>query len=516
MRLATLRQFVTPRRVAGVLLALGVVLRLRDYLVCRSLWLDEAMLARNLVDRPIAGLLRPLDHNQGAPVGFLLVQKLTILLLGPSEWSLRLVPLALGVWSLFLFAGLVRRLVGPTAALAGLALFALAPALAMASSKQYGVDVWSALVLLTLTLRLMERGYRRADYALLAGAGAGLIWVSHPAPVMLASAGSVLVLTHVASRQWANAVAAMTAAGGWLASFAWNYLACTRHLHANSYLAAYWQDGFPPSGATAPEHLAWLGQALLGSLEPHVKGQRFLACALLTLGAAGLRRSPRRLGLLALPVLVSLALAAAGLLPFLGRLILFLVPFYYMLIAAGLDALLQARGRLPRGAGLAALLVLLWQPGLDVRRQLFRPLRWEETRDALAYISGRARPGDVLFVHPNATHTFAFYERFYPMRGLHVVRALPQEAGEALQQLRGLPDGARVWVLHSEMRDAACPIAPLARQQVLDALAARRDRLDGCVAPGVTADLFSPSRDGAEPVSERPDAAMTQLFVDAP
>lgn len=54
----------------------GIYMRVKTYLFNRSLWLDEASLALNIVTRGFWNLLNPLDHNQGAPVGFLLATKL--------------------------------------------------------------------------------------------------------------------------------------------------------------------------------------------------------------------------------------------------------------------------------------------------------------------------------------------------------------------------------------------------------------------------------------------------------
>src|SRR5881392_4485369 len=65
-------------RIAKALIALGIVLRLARYLANRSLWLDEVLLARNILDRSFTGLLAPLDLNQAAPIGFLMLQKLAV------------------------------------------------------------------------------------------------------------------------------------------------------------------------------------------------------------------------------------------------------------------------------------------------------------------------------------------------------------------------------------------------------------------------------------------------------
>lgn len=64
----------------------------------RSLWLDEAMLSLNFVDKNFLELLRPLDRNQVAPIGYLFLVKFLFNVLGNSEFSLRL-------YSLFCYFG---------------------------------------------------------------------------------------------------------------------------------------------------------------------------------------------------------------------------------------------------------------------------------------------------------------------------------------------------------------------------------------------------------------------------
>jgi len=73
MTLQKILRKLSPEKVwlSGLIL-LGLVLRLRQYLLGRSVGLDEAMLALNIVGRDYAGLWKTLDYNQGAPVAFLL------------------------------------------------------------------------------------------------------------------------------------------------------------------------------------------------------------------------------------------------------------------------------------------------------------------------------------------------------------------------------------------------------------------------------------------------------------
>ena len=85
-----------------ILVVLGIVLRMQQYIANRSLWHDEANLALNLVNRSFGGLTQPLDFDQGAPIGFLLLEKLFIVLIGSQDYVLRLIPLLSGLLAVYL------------------------------------------------------------------------------------------------------------------------------------------------------------------------------------------------------------------------------------------------------------------------------------------------------------------------------------------------------------------------------------------------------------------------------
>ena len=64
---AKFRQWMNPRRVVWIIIGLGIILRLVQYLYNRSLWLDEASLALNVIEKSFSGLLQPLGYDQMAP-----------------------------------------------------------------------------------------------------------------------------------------------------------------------------------------------------------------------------------------------------------------------------------------------------------------------------------------------------------------------------------------------------------------------------------------------------------------
>ena len=150
---------VLPHFAAGLIILIGLALRLRQYLSGRSLWLDEAMLALNIVQRDFGGLLKPLDYDQGAPLGFLMLEKLTTSLLGNGELTLRLPSVIAGCLALLFFYLLLKRFLSPVGLLPALALFAISEQLIYYASelKQYTFDVFILLGLLLIFLHATQK-----------------------------------------------------------------------------------------------------------------------------------------------------------------------------------------------------------------------------------------------------------------------------------------------------------------------------------------------------------------------
>ena len=107
-----LKSFNKPEFLWSLLVATGIILRLRQYFVNRSLWVDEAMLAFNIVNRTFGALTLPLDFNQGAPIGFLFIEKFIILALGNQDYILRLFPIFSGVLSVYLIYRIAKECFG--------------------------------------------------------------------------------------------------------------------------------------------------------------------------------------------------------------------------------------------------------------------------------------------------------------------------------------------------------------------------------------------------------------------
>ena len=124
-------------------MGLGVFLRVIVYLSDRPFWMDEASLWGNLAGKPILDFSEPLAGDQLAPLGFLIAQRALMSVLGTSRYASRLLPLACGLISLFLFARLARRILPRRPALIALVLFSFSDDLIYYSSelKPYSLDL---------------------------------------------------------------------------------------------------------------------------------------------------------------------------------------------------------------------------------------------------------------------------------------------------------------------------------------------------------------------------------------
>ena len=324
----------------------GFVLRLRQYLANRSLWLDEAMLANNIVNRSFAGLFQPLDNNQGAPVGFLLLQKTVTLALGDSEYTLRLVPFLAGILSLALMFALTRRAAGAFAGNLALALFAFSPALIYYTFevKQYSSDVAIALALCLLYLKYERAEIRAKDSALLTLAGALAVWFSHPALFVLGGLGLTLFLPAVRAKDARKIVTLLFVAAAWSLSLGALYFVNLRPLASHQFFLDFWREGFLPHDLSA---WRWLGLSLhapfgdlLGLRTPYL-----VTAFLFLIGLVGLTRRFPRFGLFLLLVFFLTLLASfLTLYPFAGRMILFLAPALTLLLADGADLVADLTG----------------------------------------------------------------------------------------------------------------------------------------------------------------------------
>jgi len=398
-------RFVVPAA-AG----LGVALRLLAVLRQRPLWLDEAMLARPVVDRPLAALLTaPLPDAQVAPLGFLALQRLAVLALGTSETALRAVPLLASLLAIPLGIALARRTVPARAVPLAVLLLAVARPLVLyaAQAKPYASDVTVTLALTLAWVETRARGARPRDVAALAAVGAIAVWLSVPAILVLAG---LLAATAVVDRDPAGrGVRRRLAVGAllWAPSGALATWAVWHRVGAGDrrYLHQFWSSGYWRWPAETLRDAVWPLVAPASALDRLLVVPPGLVWLALVIGGLLAARSEPRAraaaALLAGPAIACGVAALAGAYPFADRLVLFLLPGALLLVAAAVAWVAAAS---PRAAALlgGALVVAQLVGAIAV------PVH-EDVRSLEYAVEARRAPTDAVYVYYGAGAAYAYY-----------------------------------------------------------------------------------------------------------
>jgi hypothetical protein len=394
-----------------------------EALLWRGLQLDEAMLYLNLAERSFAGLLAPLDWNQGGPILFLWIEKALVSAFGGSEAVLRLWPELMGTGALILFALWAWRRLRPIEAVAATALLAIGryPILYTVFAKQYSTDLCVGVALYFLIERVRVTPLSRPAYAAMLFAGAASVWLSHPSVFVIAGVGGTW-LVDAALRRDRNVLWRVGLFCGVSATaFLVEYALLLRNLTANQFLLDWWVEGFMPFPVTSLDDLLWFWNR--ANTVPRMFTTSVtlnMIPLLIVVGAVTLYRRDRMLlGLLFGPFLATLVASAAHKYPVHARLALFLYPALMAVIAVGSVASARFLARwIPAQAAVALLgLALLLPQTISVATALTTPVRDSDDRRLLEAVDARFQAGDCLLVHEEAWPIVAYYREDFAWKG---------------------------------------------------------------------------------------------------
>src|SRR5262249_38328913 len=203
-------------------------------------------------------------------------------------------------------------------------------------------------------------------------------WFSFPSVFMVAGCAAALILNCLVTARFRDALVWGTIGLGWLASFVVSYQASSALLSPYTTMYIFWNFAFLPVWPISQRGLAESAGILLETFVNPLNLTTpvwpwigvFLALVLLVIGGASLaRRSWPHWTILIVPI--TLAVVAAGLkrYPFHGRLILELVPAFFLLIAEGTEWLRAWETRWTRRVYILVLVFLVGFPALGAFQQ---------------------------------------------------------------------------------------------------------------------------------------------------
>lgn len=419
----------SPRRLFAGLIVVSAALRIIVFAERRSLWLDEARLALNIIWRGYIGLLRPLDDGQYAPWLFLWVERLAVAVLGRSELTLRFFPLLCGlvlpiaVWRLRCELLEDDASIGWAVALAG-----LSPGLVFYANelKPYSSDALVSVLLLTVSLHTLKRPRETSAWLALCLAGAVALSISFPATFVAAGCAVALwsrrdIRSDGRARRWFAFCGI-----AWALCFSVPYLLLLRASARGAYLQSAFDTQFLALGSFAGWSRAlsaWIEFSSWIVLGPAAGRERLTvglgiagSVALASLIVLGLRRlsmrPDRSVALLVVgPIVAGLVASLLRLYPLTPRLWLFAVPLFFILAEAGAKHLVDTRIRLVRGFGLVAVWSLIATSAGGSLWLLMRPYAYRENvRPLIEALAQRlVESGEPVYVSASGVPQWLFY-----------------------------------------------------------------------------------------------------------
>jgi len=396
------------------LIGVGLALRLWHYFENRSLWLDEAYVAVQILSKTWQEifLFYPiLDGPPQSPLGFMVVEKALTDLCGSSELVLRLFPLICGSAALVLFYVLLKRFTRPAAVGLALTLFAFNPRLIYYSAelKTYSMDVLVSLALLIAVAGVHRHGYRPRHILGLGLFYASAVWFSFPSIFFIASIG--IGFLFIKGKRHSRPVFFMLVWALWLINVYALFRLCFQHMVADKRLLNMWAGSVWQGSIISFQAMVWLKTVILDAFQdPMAVNFAFITPLIFLAGSIVLiRRQRLYFYWLILPVIFVLGASLLGKYPFQGRMLLFLMPAFLLVLAEGVTAVASRAKRFSALIAIVLSGLLLTHPLLRTWGHFRRGFYREDNRQAMSYLKQNYQPGDLICLNKQAFFPFYYY-----------------------------------------------------------------------------------------------------------
>lgn len=432
-------------------IAIIVISAFVQLFLSRSLWLDEAMLARSIVRYDYGALSGPLLYGQVAPLFFLYIEKAFVLLVEPDDLALRIFPLICYVLSIyFLFKLSMVLFKDRFLSVLSCVFFCLSPFIFSYSSecKQYMSDVCVCLIITYVVQSYLIK--RNFTYPFVALIGTVSIFFSNIAMLTLAINGLLILLDAIKRKSFKELVVISLA---WAASFGLYFILMIYHNPAKDNMITYWSShlGFLSHDYFSTQWKLFFDENILGAYSQNFFSRRgLLFFSIGSIAYLFYQKKYKIVILLIGPVILHLVLSYFQAYPFSGRLTLYLLPDLIIVICFGITEILSRLSKYFNGV--AYYLIIPGCLFLGYRFYLHFPKEVEEMKKSVGFMNANRKPGDIVYVSYNAIPVFNTYqdmkdEKFHNpvVTGLDLDRTEEYATnGKQLDSLHG-----RVWYIFS-------------------------------------------------------------------
>jgi len=245
------------------------------------------------------------------------------------------------------------------------------------------------------------------------------VWFSHPAAFILASIGGYLIILYGFNKQWLSMISIVGVSLIWLLGFIAMYLFIMGGGLETSGIGEYLLHLWISWDSFMPSPFSWVGFKWLirnyfmmfnepGSLNmTQVAGVMFIVGCI-----AMLVKRKAALFLLILPIFITLAISFLQKYPFHERMILFLLPSFYLIIAEGITQLQVKLLALPKLTIFIPLTQIILIVSL-VNYPTYYRHNTQEIKPILEYIQKNKLDTDILYIYYWAEPAFRYYANNY-------------------------------------------------------------------------------------------------------
>ena len=435
------KKFNISKIILVLLFSLAIFLRAKVYFVNSSLWLDECSLAMNILHNKFFGTL---EFGQAAPSGFLLLTKLITIIVGVSEASLRFLPFACSILSVFGFYYLSTEFLKKShSVIFATFLFAVNYPLIYFSQefKQYSSDVLIAILILFALSKINIEKLSAKNLLAMSAILSITLWVSFTSIFICSSA--FILLFFKKFKEYKKLLAlflpfTLSALGYYSFNMSGNL----------DYLTNYslWKEGFIDHDFS--NFLYLLVENINYFFDPN-KFALFGIILILSGIILGLKENKKNVFLLTFPIFALTLASYLHAYPFQQRVVLFLIPILILLMCKPLDFCSVNKKIIS-----IIIIAITWLYfGGYLLPQYYEQIgsknffKLTDIRGLTKEFSKMSRQEDILVLAPSSSSSFEFYSTIYPVKySQKFVGQMPEyDKTIFLNALNSLPKDKHYW-----------------------------------------------------------------------
>jgi hypothetical protein len=368
-----------------------------------------------------------------------------------------------------LFIPLSRLFLDKTAAIIAIALFSFARSTIFYSTdfKQYSLELLFSVAILLVSISTIRNLDKRTNFILLFFLGVISLWFSHTSVFLLG--GIFLILLFSTFRRHRQS--------GWLmfgtvciiiafsiASMMLYYVIFLKTATHNINLYTEWKPDFAPFPIKNFKDFFWYPNKIL-EITRNPISLYFSGLVIISFfsGLLNFFRTRRfeECAILLSPIILLMVASVIQFYPIAPRLILFLIPIFYIVIAEGVTLLYRLLYQNHQSIGIAFLLLILAYPVATVTSKTVRPDYFQEVRPSVEYLVKHLEKNDGIYLYNYSVSVFQFYTRDYQIEYIKGIGTFDKQIynniyGDQLQNLflkdiDRFKGKSRVWFMFSNV-----------------------------------------------------------------